>query len=165
MAKSGGWHHDGVFKEKPCVVCKSLFKPKSGVNKFCSESCKGKWKYITGQVTTDSQYKKISGNWGRYFSRLLGRSFRKEYISREDLLELLKKQDGKCALSGEILTCELIKGKANKTNASIDRIRAGEPYTKDNIQLVCRALNSWRSDTDLDEFIEWCKKVAKKHGA
>ena len=72
-----------------------------------------------------------------------------------------KEQNGKCALSGEELTCLLTKGSICKTNASIDRIVAGGPYTKDNIQLVCRALNSWRGDTDLMEFIEWCRKVVQ----
>lgn len=29
----------------------------------------------------------------------------------------------------------------------------------ENIQLVCAALNSWRGDTDLQEFIWFCKQV------
>ena len=53
------------------------------------------------------------------------------------------------------------EGVTFKTNASIDRIIAGGEYTKDNIQLVCAALNSWRADTDLQEFIWFCKKVTE----
>lgn len=155
-----GWNHYGAFKEKPCLVCGLVFKPKSGINKFCTESCKGKWKYITGQETTETQYKKISGNWSRYFSRLLARSMRRENISRQDLLDLLDKQGGLCALSGRKLTCTLEKNVKCKTNASLDRLRPGEPYTKDNIQLVCRALNSFRGDTEVDDFIDWCRDVA-----
>lgn len=67
----------------------------------------------------------------------------------------------KCTLSGVELTCTLIKGIKVKTNASIDRIIAGGSYSIDNIQLVCSALNSWRADTELPEFIDWCKKVAQ----
>jgi hypothetical protein len=74
-----------------------------------------------------------------------------------------EKQGGKCALSGRDLTCTLEKGKKCKTNASIDRIEAGGEYAPDNIQLVCTALNSWRADTDLAEFIELCKQVARYH--
>lgn len=157
-------NHFGATKEKTCPVCGTAFKPKSGINKFCTETCKGKWKYLAGQVTTESQYKNISGNWTRYFSRLVAKSFRRGNLTREDLLELLEKQGGKCALSGRTLTCILEKGQKCKTNASIDRLRAGQPYTKDNIQLVCRALNSWRGDVELEEFINWCRAVSEHNG-
>lgn len=153
-------------KQKPCVVCSTLFTPSSGVHKFCSESCKGKWKYLSGHVTTHSQYKKISGNWERYFSRLLIHG-RKETLTRQDLLNQLEKQNGLCALSGVPLTCQLESGKRFTTNASIDRIKAGEEYSPDNIQLVCSALNSFRKDTQLDEFIWFCEQVTnyqKKKG-
>jgi hypothetical protein len=46
-------------------------------------------------------------------------------------------------------------------NASIDRIEAGGPYSFGNIQLVCRCLNSWRSDTPLDVFVTICKAIAE----
>jgi hypothetical protein len=160
----GGWHHDGVFKEKECAVCNTLFKPKSGVHKFCSPKCKGKWQYISGTHSTENQYKKISGNWDRYFARLVSRNdMRRENISTEDCLELLEEQDGLCALSGVELTCILKKGERCWTNASLDRIEAGGLYTKDNVQLVCTSLNMWRGDLPLDQFIWWCKKVAENH--
>lgn len=156
-----GWHHDGVFKEKECVVCSKPFTPKSGVHKFCSEKCKGRWKYIVGTTTTESQYKIISGNWRKYFNRLRNQKERQN-LTVDALMELYHDQKGKCALSGEELTCVLERGKINKTNASIDRIDAGGEYKLGNIQLVCRALNSWRGDTPLNEFINWCVKVADK---
>lgn len=144
------------------MVCGTEFRPFSGVNKFCSTPCKGKWKYITGQVTTESQYEEISGNWTRYLSRLLYAAGRKrDGLTRDDLLLLLDEQDYKCAISGIPLTCKLKKGTKFWTNASVDRIIAGGPYTVGNIQLVCRGLNSWRSDMPLDEFIEVCRQVAK----
>lgn len=43
---------------------------------------------------------------------------------------------------------------------SLNRIEAGGSYTKDNIQLVCRAVNSWRSNMPLKDFIDVCKAVA-----
>lgn len=156
-----GWNHEGCFKEKECIVCGTPFKPMSGVHKFCTESCKGKWKYISGQWTTESQYATISGNWKRYFQRLCCRSQKRESLTYEDLLEVLERQDGKCALTGIELTCKLEKGTKFKTNASIDRLEAGGPYIKDNVQLVCAVLNGFRVDTDLKEFIWWCKKVSE----
>src|SRR5690348_3153203 len=106
------FHAVEKIRKKSCLVCNSSFTPKSGVNKFCSEQCKGRWKYITGQVSTDSQYKEISGNWKRYLSRLMyhgGR--RRDKLNVDILLSTLKRQDYKCALSGVPLTCILSKGR------------------------------------------------------
>lgn len=74
---------------------------------------------------------------------------------------VLGNQGYRCALSGVPMTCILKRGTKCKTNASIDRIDAGADYSLDNIQLVCSALNSWRSDTELPEFIWFCKRVAE----
>lgn len=156
-----GWHHEGAFKEKECAVCETPFIPKSGVHKFCSETCKGRWKYIVGVETTESQYARISGNWRRYFVRLCNRSTGRSGLSAEDCLELLEQQEGLCALSGIELTCKLEKGVVCKTNASLDRIEAGGPYIKSNVQLVCAVLNKFRIDTPLDEFKWWCRKVTE----
>lgn len=158
---NGEWSHKESFKEKPCLVCGTIFKPKSGVHKFCKEECKGKWKYITGVETTDNQYRKISGNWNRYFARLKCRTNKRIDLTVDDLILLLKKQNSKCALSGIELTCVLKRGIRCQTNASIDRIIAGGKYTIDNVQLVCSVLNHLRIDTPINEFIDWCKKVAK----
>lgn len=144
---------------KNCPVCNSLFVPRSGVHKYCTETCRGKAKYLFGQETTETQYSKISGNWKRYFTRLLHKG-RKE-LTVDQLLSLLEAQQGLCALSGIPLTCTLEVGKRFKTNASIDRIKAGGPYTLSNIQLVCSALNTFRMDSSVEEFIWFCKQVAK----
>lgn len=154
-----GWHHYGAFKPRPCIVCEESFTPKSGVNKFCSPQCKGKWKYITGSGSTENQYKKISGNWDKYFARLLCRKERKN-LTKRDLLFLLEKQGGRCALSGVKMTCVLEKGKHSPDNASIDRINAGGDYTIDNVQLVCAVVNKWRSNTPIDVFVEYCERIA-----
>lgn len=145
-------------KHRACCVCGTMFIPNSGVNKFCSSICKTKKNQTEGSMSVESQYKRISGNWGRYFNRLLIHG-RKNTLTQEILLKQLEKQKGLCALSGVPLTCMLEKGKRFSTNASIDRIKAGEDYSPENIQLVCTALNSFRKDTQLDEFIWFCEQV------
>ena len=146
-------------KQKPCAVCGTLFTPRSGVHKFCSETCKGKWKYMCGDMTTKKQYESISGNWSRYFDRLLGKG-RRGVLSRVDLLNLLEKQNGLCALSGIPLTCTLLQGTKFPNNASIDRIEAGGTYAPHNVQLVCAALNGFRKDCTIEQFINYCCAVA-----
>ena len=115
---------------------------------------------MNDDVTTKRQYESISGNWSRYFDRLLGKG-RRGALSRQDLLNKLESQKGLCALSGLPLTCQLEQGKRFKSNASIDRLEAGGSYAPENIQLVCAALNGFRQDTDLDEFIWYCQKVTE----
>jgi hypothetical protein len=156
-----GWHHEKAnWKPKNCAVCGAAFTPKSGVNKFCSASCRGKWKYITGDGSTENQYLRISGNWGRYCSRLLYYGgHKRSKLTKEILLRKLQEQNFKCALSGVQLTCNLSIGVVAQTNASVDRIVAGGPYTEDNIQMVCKALNHWRADTSVEDFVAWCCKV------
>jgi len=112
-------------------------------------------------MSCEAQYKRISGDWNRYFNRLNRRSTSRPNLTTKHMLDQLEKQKGLCALSGIKLTCLLEQGKKFKTNASIDRIIPGAPYSPDNIQLVCSALNSWRGDTELTEFIWFCKKVAE----
>ena len=159
-----GWNHDNAnWSPRFCIVCGKQFNPSSGGHKFCGPICKGKWQYITGRSSTENQYKEISGNWKKYFQRLCCRSNKREDLSWEDWIKLLEQQEYRCALSGIELTCKLEKGKKFKTNASLDRIDAGGPYIKENVQLVCAALNCWRSDTTLSEFIWWCKQVANNH--
>lgn len=157
-----GWYPHAKWKDKPCAVCGTSFTPRSGAHKFCSSACKGKWKYVTGIGSTENQYTAISGNWRRYLSRLLAK--RKEHsLTVDNLLELLEKQQYRCSLSGRPLTCDLKKGSILRTNASIDRIIAGGAYAIDNVHLVCRALNYWRYDTPLSEYVDWCRAVAQHY--
>jgi hypothetical protein len=164
MAVKG--HNDYYRSRKPrkCDVCEEEFVPNSGQHRFCSEPCKGKWKYITGQGCTENQYKIISGNWHKYAQRLQycgGR--RRDGLTREVILKVLEGQNYRCALSGRKLTCRLEVGTTFDTNATIDRIEAGGPYTEDNIQIVCRAVNCFRTNKSVEDFVGWCRDVADNY--
>ena len=153
----------GTPKEvvKECEVCAAGFKPTNNYQRFCSRPCRRKIARTVGAESTDRQYELITGNWNKYFNRLCSRSFNRAGLNAGMLITLLEQQNGKCALSGVELTCTLQKGIRSKTNASIDRINPKGEYTVDNIQLVCSVINKFRIDTPLDEFIDWCRKVAE----
>lgn len=142
-----------------CPVCSVAFTQSNNSHKYCSVGCKREQYRTNGPETTERQYALISGNWKKYFTRLCSKSFRRDLLSKEDCIEILQTQEYKCALTGVELTCVLKKGEVCKTNASIDRIDPKGPYTKENVQLVCAAINKFRIDTPLEEFIEWCRKV------
>lgn len=153
-----------MLADKDCAECKGIFTPRTKAHKYCSEACRGAAKYTNGHVTTQSQYAGISGNWDRYLSRLLYFNGRKrDLLTRSMLMTQLVQQNYQCALTGMPLTCQLEKGKRFPTNASVDRIVAGGAYTADNIQLVCRAVNMWRSDLPVSDFVEWCRAVVAHH--
>lgn len=156
-----GWHHENAkWKPRKCAFCHTQFTPKSGAHKFCTARCKGSYRREVGHARTEAQYALISGRWDKYFLRLCGQKHRKGVITREDCLRILEQQQGRCALSGEILTCRLEKGSKTPTNASLDRKDPSGGYEPSNIHLVCAVLNSFRNNVPLDEFVTWCKKVA-----
>ncbi len=100
-------------------------------------------------------------------SRLLaakGRSKSKDIefnITIDDLYELYNKQKGKCALSGITMTCDILSGRTS-TNLSIDKIDHNKGYTKDNIQLVCMAVNEMKNDRTIEELKYFCECILKK---
>ena len=156
-----GWNHNNAdWSLRNCEYCREQFSPNSGAHKFCSPKCKGRYRREFGTYQTEAQYELISGRWDKYFSRLCGQKHRKGIINREDCIRILEQQQGRCALSGELLTCKLEKGSRTRTNASLDRKDINGGYAPSNIQLVCSVLNSFRNNTPLDEFVGWCKKVA-----
>lgn len=146
---------------KACAVCGTEFVLKSGSHKYCSIACKRKYAREEGAESTNRQYALINGHWDKFLGRLLARSFRRSTLTKQDCLDLLEQQNYCCALTGVQMTCVLEKGVVRKTNVSIDRIDPKGPYTKENVQLVCAAVNKFRIDTPLDEFIDWCRKVTE----
>lgn len=87
-------------------------------------------------------------------------------ITKEDILELDKQQNGYCAMTGILMTHDRknrddkhVEHNINKYNISVDRKDSKIHYTKDNIQLVCAAINRIKYCYNVDEFIEMCKKV------
>lgn len=150
------------YPVRQCKFCREDFKAKQPSQIFCKPRCK-----IDNRIanmTTEEQYKILSGNLEKYMVTLLGRKPRKEDgLTKEVLLDLYAAQKGKCALSGVDMTFKREKGVRCPTNISVDRIEAGGKYSPDNVQLVCSALNKFRVDTPLNEYIDWCKKVAEFH--
>lgn len=165
---------------RTCAVCGASIAGRRCDTVYCSVECRKKAKSkrqrkhrldeANGGPTTYRTYQYISGHWDKYFAKIL-RTKRYHHkntgvavdITPEDVIEVLKSQDYRCALSGVPLTCRLTSGVIYHTNASIDRINAGEDYTKSNIQLVAAALNNFRGNLSVEEFVAWCISVAQHH--
>lgn len=82
-------------------------------------------------------------------------------LKQEQVIELLKKQNYKCSLSG--LPIEFAKTeseqKQGKTTASIDRVDSSKPYVIENIQMVHKIINFMKHTLQQDQFITMCKLV------
>jgi hypothetical protein len=142
---------------KVCPTCGDSFTPTANSQRYCiPEHSKD-----SKRVSTEQQYAKISGHWPKYFSRILKCQSGRSELDRDFLYEMLQKQDYKCALSGVEMTCILEQGTVSLTNASIDRVVVGGPYSKDNIRLVCAIVNKMRWTMDDETFVNYCKKVVK----
>lgn len=83
-------------------------------------------------------------------------------LSINEVYELYKKQNGKCALSGEDLFFGRIRYRL-ETNASIDRVDSNGIYEICNIQLVTKNINIMKQTMTQQEFIKLCKLVAQNN--
>lgn len=79
-------------------------------------------------------------------------------IDKDDLLGQHLRQDGKCAITGVPMTCNLVAN-GKHSQASVDRIDSGGNYSIDNIQIVCNIVNIMKHDMPQSEFLKWCKAV------
>lgn len=149
---------DQILHPKPCKECGQHFQPNSSVHVFCGEECKGKHPYTTGRITTDGQYLRISNDWRKFLQRLTYGPARTN-LTVDILLDVLVRQNYKCALSGQPLTCQLNRGMTHFTNASIDRIVPGSEYNADNIRLVCRIANVMKWNMADEQLREWCERI------
>jgi hypothetical protein len=81
-------------------------------------------------------------------------------LTYDFLLDLLKKQEYKCAITKLELT--------NTNNyeyktISIDRINSNFGYTKNNVHLVCWVVNQMKNDMSFGDFINWCNIIVKNN--
>ena len=84
-------------------------------------------------------------------------------IDIDYVMDLLIKQDGKCALTGWDL--EFTRGGdwdgKNPRGATMDRIDNSKGYVKGNIQIVCGMPNTVRGSLSMEDFKNLCKVITK----
>jgi len=76
-------------------------------------------------------------------------------ISLQDLEQLERAQQNRCAISGV-----LFEDSGNKS-ISLDRINSNKGYSKDNIQFVTKIVNVMKSNFELKEFLDTCKLISE----
>ena len=84
-------------------------------------------------------------------------------LTAEDLIDLWEIQDGRCALSGVLMTHQRDgtygDRKQKDFNASIDRVNPNGPYVRENVQLVAARINTMKHTLGEDMFMWWIKNI------
>lgn len=80
-------------------------------------------------------------------------------ITVDDLVALWKKQKGRCAISGVILTHHKDGSGHKEFNASLDRISPEFGYVPENIQLVCYRVNIMKHNMTEDMLYWWVRTI------
>lgn len=106
---------------------------------------------------------------GQYFGHLKRMAAIRDHdfeVTIEELWELFKKQDDKCALTGLPIHFESFRNKAIgvEQSASLDRIDSSKGYVPGNVQWVHKDVNVMKNDYPEDRFIEVCNLVTAFKG-
>lgn len=83
-------------------------------------------------------------------------------VSKEYVLDLYKKQNGRCVLTGIklIMVKNSKEWKRREQTASLDRIDSSKGYVEGNLQWIHKDVNQIKHNRRQDEFIKWCVMVA-----
>jgi len=161
--------------DKKCNVCLEI----KSADEYHSQSCstdglQGKCKACG--FLAQKKSKENAGVYGFLKDRLRnakgnvrkkreGRGILLVQITHEYLIEIYEKQKGICAVSGITMT-HASYGTRDVTNKypyniSIDRIDSSKGYVPGNVQLVCCIINHMKWDSDMDVFLDTCKRIVE----
>lgn len=147
-----------VEKEsKNCRFCNTEFIPKTWNNMCCSTRCSNLWRY-RNPANSVPAIKYRGANYRNFLMSLRTKLSQRRDLDIEFLCRLYEDQEGRCAISGKIMTFVTGMGMV-PTNISIDRIDPLKGYEEDNVRLVCRQANTMKMLLSDNELIEWCKSI------
>ena len=142
----------------PCQTCKKdrIVKRKQHAINHADKPCKT---CSNKNNNPQGEYRGIRISWWNKYKH--GAAYRNILwdLSIDDAVDILNKQQWKCALSGLDIVCS---GDLNTITASLDRISNLGGYTKDNIQFVHKEVNMMRGSLSLKRFIELSSLISDK---
>jgi len=121
----------------------------------------------------DKHYKGVGDLSSTFFSRILEGAKKRKIevaVTKEQILDLLEKQNYKCALSGIslIMSKSFSTERANQessTTASLDRIDSSKGYILENVQWVHKDVNIMKNKFEQSYFTEICRLIYKNRYA
>lgn len=82
-------------------------------------------------------------------------------VSIEYLASVFARQDGKCALTGELLKFPRKASGLERGNASLDRIENNKPYIEGNVWFVTKQVNFAKHEMTVSQLIDMCRSVVE----
>lgn len=154
-----------------CVTCKVAkgedeFEVKKSGNKTSTsrsrkcKSCKVDADRISAAVNPKSFFSRLCTSQRHLHKTGKRKPHNEEWVlTADDLHELYVAQEGRCALSGVLLTYYHDGTGRIDFNASIDRKNPLIGYTKDNVHLVCDRVNTMKHTLNEPMFLWWIKNI------
>lgn len=84
-----------------------------------------------------------------------------ELVDKEYLINLWDKQNGICPFTGDALL--LTRGKTSHTTLSLDKLDPKKGYIKGNVVWTTFLTNTTKQNRNINEFIDFCRKVVNYH--
>ena len=154
-------------KDEPTIYCRGCKKdlPES---KF--EPQKRNSKVATcSRCRREQMYAKVNSSVAAYLTKLhssLSHNRKKQGfdwdVTVDDFVDIYESQEGRCALSGVVLTHYRDGGGAKSFNCSVDRINPQLGYTRKNIQIVAYSVNILKGTMDEYEFMWWINNIYRR---
>lgn len=154
---------DNKPKRKKCRECKQLFPlsafPEDRV--VCNICAQAKRKIATSKGYISYIKRVYSQMKYTHTNRKDNKGHTKAdfNITVEDLVKVWERQEGRCALSGIVLTHHVDGSGRKDFNASIDRIVPHDPYNQNNVQLVAYRVNIMKHELTEDLFYWWIRTI------
>lgn len=143
--------NNGTYWNCICLYCHNTYSVlgeniTSGLSKNCV-NC--------GRLKIRKGYRELSGSKWSDIKRTAYKKNLDFNITKKYIWELYEKQNYKCALTGVHITL----GYDRKDTASLDRIDSKKGYIMNNVWWVHKTVNQIKWTLDVNELLEWCKKI------
>ena len=126
-------------------------------------------KWMAGIGSVDKRATKLKGALPAWARQLFLNSARRAQsrgvawmLTQGEFAEVVKRANGYCEVSGIALTLN-IGEKKGPYGPSIDRIDSSLGYTKNNIRLVCIAMNYAMNEWGFEAFLPIAISISQKH--
>ena len=145
-----------------CVICNAPYIQTRKRAKYCSNKCKQKAIYRTSNHQLKHRRASIENTLVAILWGARSRSKKKGLfcdLTETQVLDLLVKQKGLCAMTG--IKLEASTGLGKPFTISIDKIIPKLGYTLSNVQLVCKMFNECKNIYTIEEVKRMCVAFVK----
>jgi len=139
-------------EDRVCISCKT---EKQYKRYYLCHDCFNKSRYLKRRETPVS----IETHLRELLRTAKHRSSIKSDLTVEDLMQLLKDQNGKCFYSGIEMEFRSFGSGRSPYSVSIDQVIPSRGYTKDNVVLCCWIVNAGKSNLSTEEYLNICRSV------